>query len=815
MQFPLRKYLQLAGAAALALAFLASPLLAPPNVEFTRVFFEFGLDRLLFLLIIFALLFNLNGFAGNILAFTFTIALFFMPLLYKWQMTDFFSTLGGLLPMRDANGYFQEAQNLGYGFPFTGSASFRPIYTAFLATLMKALGGNLQAALIVLAAFNGLAVYFAAREIRRAFNSGAASAIFVVLGYMFFRRFGGTLLTENLGFCLGAFSLVFLLRGAAEQNLKHLLFGIFLLTTGLNARAGAYLILPMLVLWMGWSFRESLGFWRPFIFGILVVIVGMAANSVLIRLVSASPSAAFSNYSYTLYGIAVGNKGWEQAGVDHPEASAGEVYELAFQSIRENPALFIRGVGGAYADYFVASKGAFSFLLMKHDRNDVANKILWALTFAGLFSALAHRKKMEFSVSLAFFIGILLSVGLVPPADSTQMRAYAATIPMTGCIVAMGLALPGRLLPGAKDQFPAGNEAGLFIPLGLGAVILVSAFILPVLIKLTGQPPKPSPVIDCEAGRQKFVFVIAGGSSVTLASEKDNLFVPDMDRLRFYGKLVHPEQQLTPEEKGMILELEAGTTITIPVATLDDSDSPPLAVSSFAITKGIPEPGVYTWCVEEPQFPGFYTAPQTGYQTADSVSLPASAQAFIRMVRAAGVWLVFGILFVSLLGIWNLRADKLAVGILSAVLMAGGALMLLHMTGLLPLAWERRVVEPEKVQRRDGFMYAYNTGDDRISDTKYRDYPTYLYEDGSLLYQPHESQSFIIELGRGSYILKEKFLFFSASDNSDPETNGRTYELEYPARIRLRYQWAGLGAGLAGLLLYIFYVRPKLRVKSG
>lgn len=81
MQFPLRKYLQLAGAAALALAFLASLLLAPPNVEFTRVFFEFGLDRLLFLLIIFALLFNLNGFAGNILAFTFTIALFFMPLL--------------------------------------------------------------------------------------------------------------------------------------------------------------------------------------------------------------------------------------------------------------------------------------------------------------------------------------------------------------------------------------------------------------------------------------------------------------------------------------------------------------------------------------------------------------------------------------------------------------------------------------------------------------------------------------------------------------------------------------------------------------
>jgi hypothetical protein len=136
-------------------------------------------------------------------------------------------------------------------------------------------------------------------------------------------------------------------------------------------------------------------------------------------------------------------------------------------------------------------------------------------------------------------------------------------------------------------------------------------------------------------------------------------------------------------------------------------------------------------------------------------------------------------------------------------------LMLLHMSGLVPLAWERRTIEPEKIQHRGGFMYAYFTGDNRISDTNYRDYPTFLYEDGHLLYQPHESQSFIATLGRGSYILKEKFLFFSTSDNSDPETNGRKYELEYPTRIRLRYQWIGLGAGLAGVLLYFLSGRRR------
>lgn len=815
MQYSLKNGLQLAGSAVLSLAFIVSLFLAPPNVEFTRGFFEFGLDRLLFLLIIFALLFNLNGFAGNTLAFTFTIALFFMPLIYKWQTADYYSVLGGLLPMRDANEYYQGAQNLLRGFPLEFTAAYRPIFTSFLSTVMLAVNGNLQAALVLLVGLNALAAYFVAAEIRRALNSGIAAALFLVLGYMFYKRFGGTLLTENLGFFLGNIALVFLIRGAAGRKLDRLLYGLFLLTIALNARAGAFFILPIVAFWAGLSLRNERGFWRPFIYAVLVVAAGMAANLALAKFVNASTSSTFSNYSFTLYGLAVGNKGWEQIAIDHPGAGTGEIYELTFKLIRENPALFAKGVAGAYADYFIASKGAFSFLLMKHDRNDAANAILWGLTFAGLAVGVLRRSKMELSISLAFFIGILLSVGLVPPTDSTQMRAYAATIPMTSYIVAMGITLPGKLLPGSNDQKTAGDEAGVFIPWGLSVIVLASAFILPVLFKSLGQSPKPSPVIDCEVGRQKLVFVIAGGSSITLSTEKENSFLPDLDRLRFYGRLVNPEQQLMPEEKEMVLGLEPGTTITIVRTIMDESGAPPLSIGRFVITKGIPAPGVYTWCVEEPQFPGFYTPPEPEYETRNPFSLPASTQAAIRTVRAGGIWLVFGVLYFLWIGILRLSAGKMPLGFLSAALIACGALMILHMTGLVPLAWERRVVEPEKIQHRDGFMYAYNTGDSRISDTNYRDYPTYLYEEGSLLYQPHESQSFIVELGRGSYILKEKFLYFSASDNSDPETNGRRYEIEYPARIRLRYQWMGLGAGLVGFLLYFLYVNPNLRAKGG
>lgn len=806
--------LQWTAIAALSLAFIASLFPVPPGVEFTRGYFELGLDRIVFLLLFFTALFHLKGLPGKWLAFMFALALFCIPLLYKWQTADFFSTLGGLLPLRDANSYYQEAQNLIHGFPLVGAATFRPIYTSFLATVMKTAGGNLQAALIVLVAVNALSAFFAAREVQRAVKSSLAAALFLILCYIFYRRFAGTLLTENLGFCLGNLALVLLLRGAAEKKLNLILYGIFLLTTGLNARAGAYFILPVLALWAGVTFRGAMGFWRPLLLGVLVVVIGMAANSALVKFVSASPSVAFSNYSYTLYGIAAGNKGWEQAGIDHPDAGANEVYSLAFRMIRENPAQFAQGVAGAYADYFIASKGAFSFLLMKHDRNDAANIVLWILSLAGLGAAVVDRRRMEFSISIAFFIGIILSVGLVPPVDSTQMRAYAATIPMSGYIVAAGMALPGRFMSKGTNQLPAENEAGISIPVGLSALILASSLILPVLFKLSGHPPAIDAAVSCNPGRDKLGFVIAGGSSITLSAEKGFAYVPDIDMFRFFGKIVHPEQQLTQEEKDMLMAMEPGTTITLVRSVLTGTDAPPPGIGSFLITQGVPQPGVYTWCVDEPQFSVYYSAPAGEYEIEPSSSLSNSIQSPIRIARQAGMWLVFVFILAAWFDLSKFPARKIPLAALNAALIAAGLLLVLHMTGIAPLVWERRTLETDKMQHREGFMYAYNTGDDRISDTNYRDYPTFLYEDGILLYQPHESQSVIASLGRGSYILKGKFLYFSSTDNSDPETNSREYTLETPARVRFRYQSIVFGAALIGLVLHFFYFIPSLRRDS-
>jgi glycosyltransferase involved in cell wall biosynthesis len=58
-----------------------------------------------------------------------------------------------------------------------------------------------------------------------------------------------------------------------------------------------------------------------------------------------------------------------------------------------------------------------------------------------------------------------------------------------------------------------------------------------------------------------------------------------------------------------------------------------------------------------------------------------------------------------------------------------------------------------------------------------------LYEDGQLLPRPHHSHADIRTLGSGRYSHWGNFLHFAASDNSDPRSNGRKYEVEVPRTL--------------------------------
>lgn len=83
-----------------------------------------------------------------------------------------------------------------------------------------------------------------------------------------------------------------------------------------------------------------------------------------------------------------------------------------------------------------------------------------------------------------------------------------------------------------------------------------------------------------------------------------------------------------------------------------------------------------------------------------------------------------------------------------------------------------------------GHMYSLmvpqlaDLGDTQISP---RSSPVRLQEDGKMIGEAHATHAHISTIGQGRFSHWESAFYFSASDNSDPNSNGRTYSLVYPA----------------------------------
>ncbi|HMD81875.1 MAG TPA: hypothetical protein VKE92_11235, partial [Anaerolineales bacterium] len=307
---------------------------------------------LLVLTALFGFLLNRDGKRWETIQIAFIFGLFAIPLVYKWQFAHYDGyMIGGLIPWSDAAGYNWNAHSLANGSLLSAWGARRPLFPGFLAVLLRIDGGDFMATLVILTLLNMLAVYFVVRIVKQLYGSTAA-AFFLIISFEFYLRFSGVTTSEQLGFAAGNLAIFFLMIGAHTRSLWKVLFGLGLLTLALNARAGAFFILPALILWLAFFFRQQTPFWRAAGSGILVVVTVFLLNLILVRVIAEPQAAAFSNYSYTLYGLASGNKGWDQVIKDHPNVSEEEVMPLAIQKIRSEPTLLLQGMSGAFTDYF-------------------------------------------------------------------------------------------------------------------------------------------------------------------------------------------------------------------------------------------------------------------------------------------------------------------------------------------------------------------------------------------------------------------------------------------------------------------------------
>jgi hypothetical protein len=88
--------------------------------------------------------------------------------------------------------------------------------------------------------------------------------------------------------------------------------------------------------------------------------------------------------------------------------------------------------------------------------------------------------------------------------------------------------------------------------------------------------------------------------------------------------------------------------------------------------------------------------------------------------------------------------------------------------------WARRTRKLKGLYPDSGHCYLVKVPPELTSDSEGRS-RVVVFEDGVPLPQPHASHDDIRKHGRGAYSHWNGEIYLSASDNSDPRTNGRRY----------------------------------------
>ena len=786
--------------------------------------------RLLVLLAFFIFLLNKNKGGWETVQIAFAFALFAIPLVYKWQFAQSDGNIiGGLIPWSDAAGYNWEAHRLANGTLLSTWGARRPLFSGFLAVLLRSAGGDFMAVLILLSLINTLAVCFVVRWVKHLYG-GTAAAFFLILSFEFYIRFAGLTLTEQLGFALANLALFFLLVGTHMRSLWRVLFGLGLLTLALNARAGAFFILPALTLWLGLYFRQQTSLWRSIGSAIVVVTAGFLLNYLLVRVIAEPQGVPFSNYSYTLYGLASGNKGWDQVIKDHPDVSEQEVMPLAIQKIRSEPTLFLRGMISSFTDYFGADRGAFAYSFLGSIRRTI-NFGLWILIIAGLVYSITQWQQGLPSLMLASFLGVIASIPLLPPIDSDRMRVYAATIPFSALWVVTGIYAFSRwgrnlIIRKAENNTENATKSYFQKPALFSAVLLVFLAVpAPILLTAYVRPPNSvdsSSQPACQTGQELINVIKFDNMSVVIIPNEaaTESYMPFIRKDDFQNAVRRASgSSLYPFLGDELLDLRAGDQISF------GSKSEGLMhisnlwmVSKFSIGEGELSLCGRATDNKELQYFNFYYLEGTSMPIASlttSQENPAMTQS-MRWLYVLSVGIVAFLAVSALIGVRQLSLVGILYTIGILVLILPGVFVNLYVNGKLlslPISTQQRfTLTAKNAVPVEGNLYTLSLGIDWMSHADLGLSPAVVYENDTPLGLPNAMHQAIIDEGKGRYSVWDGYLYFSSSDNTDPRVNGRVYELEWPRPISLNLQRLSYLMSLLGIVLLFYgkYSRERL-----
>ncbi|MGI9385362.1 MAG: hypothetical protein ACR2PO_19600 [Methyloligellaceae bacterium] len=469
------------------------------------------------------------------------------------------SALSGLLPWSDASLYFSCSEQILMGAETASNCGVRPFYLALWASITRLAGTDLQVALLLQAAVVGAGVVVFAREAGRNLDGPAALAVYAVL-FVFAAMFcNGLVMTENAGLLLGVVGMALLLRTADAPQIVPFAVGLFVMAAALNARAGAFLILPALIGWVVFNAdgpirrRIALAF-----AGAVGAAAGMAVTLLPALFSGEGGASAHHNLAYHVYALAAGGANYLQVKIDHPEIftqggseaeMARRIYEAAVHSILTRPGLFIWGCVRSFAEY---ATDLFRML----DGFAPLRVLCVALWAVGLVTSALRWRSPRHAMLLWLQAGIWFSSPIL--TSNGGPRVYAATMAVDALFVGYGLMWLTRRMTLPAAEIPPSQT--VLAPRGLLAVGL-AAVLMPIAV-LAASRAMATPHIykppQCEPGLVPVVVRPGGGSlQLPLVDEADAALHPLRVSQALFAGRMHKSVAFQKDLKGV----PAGSTL--------------------------------------------------------------------------------------------------------------------------------------------------------------------------------------------------------------------------------------------------------------
>ncbi len=446
------------------------------------------------------------------------LAVFGLPLAAMWAGgPDGDNVLLGTLQRFDASAYEEGAYRLWQMGELDEFGARRPFTVGALGALFAVSGGSAVFAQLVFVWLNATAVFLASRAVAVSHGLAAALPCFAAL-LTFYHWHIGSFLSENLGLALGALAFALLWEGVRRDRAGLIAAGLVPLSLGMNARAGALFVLPILVLWLTWRVRRrgSLAVAGTLLWTLAATASGFVAGAALDRAYGTEDGLPFGNFAPTLYGVVAGNEGWLQVYRDHPEVqditnSADkyrEIYRLALEQAADAPLTALHGVVDTYNDFFINTDW--------HEFYDdpVSRSVALILTLVGLWHAWRHRMQPECALLLTIQLGVFLSVPMLADGGT---RVFAASIPATAALIGIGLVAILSRLGGARQTSEA--KTVMAAP-SLALLLAVGLLIAPAVPLYAGRATVAAEPPVCEGDHLPIsVLDRADGSIVVLPDD--------------------------------------------------------------------------------------------------------------------------------------------------------------------------------------------------------------------------------------------------------------------------------------------------------